>query len=78
LVAKYQDHLPLTRLGRIFAREGVELASSTLSDIVAAGHEALEPLARRIQEHALASHVLQVDDTGIKVLAKTRPPARAA
>jgi transposase len=73
LVAKYQDHVPLTRLGRIFAREGVELASSTLSDIVAEAHEALEPLARRIQEQALASHVLQVDDTGIKVLDKDSP-----
>lgn len=70
LVAKYQDHLPLHRQRAIFEREGVELASSTLSDIVAAAHEALEPLARRIQEHALAAHVLQVDDTGIKVLDK--------
>ena len=73
IVAKYQDHLPLTRLMRIFEREGLQLASSTLSDIVAAVHEALEPLARRIQQFALAAHVLQVDDTGIKVLDKDSP-----
>ena len=58
---------------KIFEREGMDLASSTLSDIVAAVHDALEPLARRIQQHALASHVLQVDDTGIKVLDKDSP-----
>ena len=70
LVARYQDHLPLHRQRAIFGREGVELASSTLSDIVGAAHEALEPLAKRIHDHALAAHVLQVDDTGIKVLDK--------
>jgi transposase len=73
LVSKFKDHLPLHRLSGIYARHGVLLRTSTLSDWVAAGAELLQPLAREIERRALASHVLQSDDTHLKVLDKQHP-----
>lgn len=68
MVAKYQDHLPLNRLEGIFARHGVELATSTLSGWVAAGAEALEPLYRELVRRVTQAYVLGTDDTGLRVL----------
>ena len=34
LVSKYADHTPLYRQNQIFARDGVEMAVSTLTDLV--------------------------------------------
>jgi transposase len=73
LVSKYKDHLPLHRLSGIYARHGVQLRTSTLSDWVAAGADTLQPLAREVARRALASHVLQSDDTHLKVLDKQHP-----
>ncbi|MEM7159379.1 MAG: IS66 family transposase [Myxococcota bacterium] len=68
LLSKFLDHCPLARLSRVFARGGVELHRNRLVDWVAATAFLLEPLARRIHELAMLSHVLQVDDTHLKVL----------
>src|SRR3954463_7754555 len=48
LVSKYADHLPLYRQSHIYARQGIELDRSTLSDWV--GHAAwhLRPLHERL------------------------------
>ncbi len=73
LVSKYKDHLPLHRLSGIYARSGVDLKASTLGDWVAAGTDGLDPIARAIWRNALAAHLLQSDDTGIKVLDKDHP-----
>src|SRR5207245_6790740 len=43
-VSKYDDHLPLYRQAEIFAREGVNLETSTLSGWVGATAAALHPL----------------------------------
>jgi transposase len=73
LVSKYKDHLPLHRLGGIYERHGVRLSTSTLSDWVAAGADTLQPLAREVARRALASHLLQSDDTHLKVLDREHP-----
>ena len=73
LVSKYKDHLPLHRLSGIFARDGVSLRTSTLSDWVGAGADLLLPLAREIGRQALQAHVLQSDDTHMKVLDRNHP-----
>jgi transposase len=73
LVSKYKDHLPLNRLSGIYERSGVNLNSSTLGDWVAAGTDGLEPIARAIWRKAIEAHLLQSDDTGIKVLDKDHP-----
>lgn len=68
LVGKYGDHLPLNRQVGIYARQGVDLAPSTLCDWVRQGVEGLEPVADAIFAQALSSHVMQGDDTGLRVL----------
>lgn len=45
LVSKYADHLPLYRQSQIYAREGVDLDRSTMSDWVGRATALLEPLA---------------------------------
>ncbi len=72
-VSKYADHNPLNRIRRILRRSGVDLPISTLTDWVAYCGDLLEPLARRIGQLALESHLLQADDTGIKVVDKDSP-----
>jgi transposase len=73
LVSKYKDHLPLNRQVGIFARSGVEIAPSTLCDWVREGVELVEPVWRAIYEEVLACHVVQVDDTGLRVQDRHHP-----
>src|ERR1700720_4232233 len=67
LVSKYDDHLPLYRQAEIFAREGVNLETSTLSGWVGATAAALAPLI----------DALAAADTPVPVLSpvtgKTKP-----
>ena len=44
LIAKYCDHLPLYRQSGIYAREGVDLARSTMADWVGRANVLLSPL----------------------------------
>lgn len=67
-LSKFEDHCPLNRQTRMYARSGVELHRNTLVDWIAAVTFLLEPVARRIHELAMLCHVLQVDDTPLKVL----------
>ena len=68
LVSKYQDSLPLTRQAGIFRRHGVDLATSTLSDWVAAGADAFKVIYQEMVRQAMEAHVLGTDDTGLRVL----------
>lgn len=72
-VSKYEDHLPLNRLSEIYARGGVELASSTLCGWVEAVAEQVQPVVERIWEKTKASHTLQTDGSGLKVLDRDDP-----
>ena len=69
VVKRWQDHLPLYRLERIFGREGVELARSTLCG----WHEELarlvQPLVQAMWVDALNSPYLCIDATGVLVQA---------
>ena len=69
LVSKYCDHLPLYRLSRIFARDGVELDRSTLAGWVGKATALLEPLADAVGRHVRAGQAVFADDTPVKVLA---------
>src|SRR3989440_8033475 len=69
VVSKYDDHLPLYRQGEIFAREGVNLETSTLSGWVGATAAALDPLIDALAADVMASDTLHVDDTPVPVLA---------
>jgi transposase len=69
LVSKYCDHLPLYRQSEIYARQGVELERSTLTDWVAQSHVLLGPLTQAIRRHVLSASKIHGDDTPVPVLA---------
>ncbi len=69
LVSKYADHLPLYRQSQIFARDGVDLERSTLTDWVGRSTALLEPLAEAIGRHVRAGRALFADDTPVKMQA---------
>jgi transposase len=68
LVSKYCDHQPLHRQSRIYARDGVELARSTLADWVGQASGLLKPLVDAIHRHVVGGDTLHADDTPIPVL----------
>jgi transposase len=69
IVRRWQDHQPLHRIERIFARDGVELARST----ICGWHQELAELARPVvaamRVDALAQPYLCTDATGVLVRA---------
>ena len=69
LVSKYADHLPLYRQSAIFARDGVDLDRSTLSDWVGQAVWLLQPIVEGIRRHVLAAEKIHGDDTPVPVLA---------
>jgi len=68
LVAKYADHLPLYRQEGIFARAGLALARSTLSQWVGSCGVQLQPLADAMRTMVLMQPVLHADETPIAML----------
>jgi len=68
LTAKYMDHLPLYRQKQIFARENIQIASSTIEGWTKQALEKLEPLYEQLIFDTKAQGYLQVDETPIKVL----------
>lgn len=73
LTGKYQDHLPLHRQIGIFARAGVQLKASTVSDWVQGVAELLEPLYECLRKRVLSCDYIQIDETTIPVLDKDKP-----
>jgi transposase len=69
LVSKFVDHLPLYRQSEIYAREGVDLDRSTLSDWVGQAAWLLDPVVAAIREHVFAAEKVHGDDTTVPVLA---------
>jgi transposase len=68
LLAKYTDHLPLYRQQAIYARAGVELPRSTLTDWVGACGVALQPLVDRLRERLREQACLHADETPVDTL----------
>jgi len=68
LVAKYCDHLPLYRQSEIYAREGVEIARSTMADWVGRSAALMAPLVDALKDHVLSADRLHGDDTPVPVL----------
>jgi transposase len=68
LVSKYCDHTPLYRQTQIYARAGVELHRSTLTDWVAQAAHLLTPLAQAIGRYVLKAYKVHGDDTPIRAL----------
>ena len=69
LTAKYCDHLPLYRQAEIYAREGVDLARSTMADWVGRASALMEPLTEALAAYVFSGDRLHGDDTPVPVLA---------
>ena len=65
---KYVDHLPLYRQKQRFARENIQIPSSTIEGWTKQALEKLEPLYHQLVFDIKAKGYLQVDETPIKVL----------
>ena len=68
LVAKYCDHLPLYRQSEIYARSGIDLDRSTLSDWVGQSAALVRPLVEVVETHVMAAERVHADDTTVPVL----------
>lgn len=71
-IDKYTDHLPIHRQIQRFEREGIRLASSTLTDWITGTCNLLEPLYEALKKAVLSQDYLQADETPIKVLDKDK------
>jgi transposase len=67
VTSKYADHLPLNRQEGIFKRHGVEIAKQTQCDWAMAAAELAEPLYDLMKKEVLASHVINTDDTPVRL-----------
>lgn len=65
---KYQNHLPLDRQRRMMARENLIIPENTLVNWIGHAANILKPISDQIMTLALASHILQTDDTRVLVL----------
>ncbi len=72
LVSKFMLHQPLNRQSATFAREGIEIDTSTLADRVGACAVALDPIVQALRRHVLAAERIHADDTTVPVLAKLK------
>ena len=68
LTGKYADHLPLYRQKQIFARENIQIPSSTIEGWTKEALIKLHPLYEQLVFDTKAKGYLQVDETVIKVL----------
>ncbi len=67
ITSKLGDHLPLYRLEKIFARQDVHVASSTMCAWMAASALLLTPLYRLLIERVRQSKAIHTDDTRVPV-----------
>jgi transposase len=72
MVDKFVDHLPIYRqIGR-FKREGIKIPSSTINGWQESVCNLLEPLYDTLKHQVLSQGYLQVDETPIQVLDKSK------
>jgi transposase len=68
LVSKYCDHIPLHRLNRIYARDGVVIDPSTMGGWVGQSERLFDPLVAALGRYTLAGEKVHADDTPVAVL----------
>jgi len=71
ITSKLGDPLPLYRLERIFARQGVDIARSTMCAWMFAASELVKPLVNLMVERVKRSQVIHTDDTRVPVQDET-------
>ena len=76
VVSKYEDHLPLYRLERFYARLGQPIARSTLAGWSGVAADALEPIVDEMWKDLHGAFLVHADGTGIRVLDRDAPDGR--
>ncbi len=72
MIDKFVDHLPIYRQIERFKREGIKIPSSTINGWQEAVCNLLWPLYENLKRRVLQQGYLQVDETPIQVLDKTK------
>ena len=72
IVQRWEDHLPLHRLERVYGREGLELSRSTICDWHLQLADLAQPLLEAMWQDAFAAPFLCVDATGVLVQQKEK------
>ena len=72
IVRRWQDHMPLNRLEDMYARDGIELARSTMCGWHGALANVVKPLVAAMREDAFKQPYLCTDATGVLVQQKER------
>lgn len=75
VTGKYMDHLPLYRQKQIFARENIQIASSTIQGWTKEALIKLEPLYEQLLFDTKSKGYLQADESPIKVLDRDKKGA---
>ena len=70
ITSKLADHLPLYRVTRILARDGVHVADSTMCGWILAAAELVAPLVLLMKGRTKRSKVIHTDETSVPVQAK--------
>lgn len=78
LVERFAHHMPYNRLEAKYASEGFDLSRSVLCASALRCAELLAPIAEQIKKDALASGVLQTDDTPVTIQAGSDQHSRQA
>ena len=77
ITSKLADHLPLYRLERIFARQGVHVAQSTMCGWVLAAAELVAPLVLLMKERVKQSRSIHSDETRVPVQSGSKGKCRS-
>ncbi len=72
-VALHADHQPIERQAKTYARQGVDLAVSSLGRWVALTAEKMKRITNRMSELVLESRVLQADESPLDFIDLSRP-----
>jgi len=70
IVSKLGDHLPLYRLEKIFARQDVDIARSTMCAWMLSAATLVKPLVELMALRVKKSRVIHTDDTRVPVMAE--------
>lgn len=77
IISKFVNHLPVYRQIQQFAREGVNIPSSTMNDWITACCQLLEPLYQCLVKTVVSCDYIQVDESPLKVLDKAKKDGTA-
>ena len=72
IIKKYEHHQPLYRPSKIFNHEGIDLPDNTLGHWMMQCGDILKPLKVALWESIENTHVLQADETTVKVLTEKK------